>query len=162
MFQVTKYASQVYPSAHSFRKTGFSCLTRYSKNYTRPHLLHRLFGESTKSSSIFSNITYPDLHDFHPDVGLIVFDMDLDSKLHTSNLSFDLFTNDGQTKTRLPDLPDLSPSADYFSACMVIVNRTTVFYAGENQRWVKITLFDLYLQDFLIDLDLFWDLDRHC
>ena len=29
MIQVTKYADQVYPSAHSFLKTGLSCLTRY-------------------------------------------------------------------------------------------------------------------------------------
>ena len=114
--------------------------THYSKKIHATSLTSSAFVESTKSSSIFSKLTTQvSIHDFHPDVGLIVFDMDLDSKLHTSNLSFDLFTNDGQTKTRLPDLPDLSPSADYFSACMVIVNRTTVFYAGENSARSRVS-----------------------
>ena len=87
-------------------------------------------GEKIKSSSIFSNVQ--GVHDFHPDVGLIVY--------HIPNSYFELITNDGETKTRLPAIPDLPEDPSYlWKPCMVIVNPTTIFFAGENSAHKRLT-----------------------
>ena len=63
--------------------------------------------------------------DFHQDVGLIVAGGDGDSKSKKVELSTDY----GQTKTSLPDIP-YAINNWMTSACLVIVNETTVFMAG--------------------------------
>ena len=71
-------------------------------------------------SSIFSAYQF---YDFHPDVGLIIA-----GGLFPASKKVEISTDYGQTKTSLPDLP--YGSDDLSSACLVIVNTTTIFVAG--------------------------------
>ena len=65
------------------------------------------------------NLTCP-----NPDVGQIVH--------HLPKSYFELITNDGETKTRLPAMPSLPEDRSHlWDPCMVIVDQTTVFFAGE-------------------------------
>lgn len=63
--------------------------------------------------------------DFHPDVGLIVA-----GGRHPPSKKVEMSTDYGQTKTSLGDLPE---GCNFVShACMIIVNKTTVWVGGGN------------------------------
>ena len=65
-------------------------------------------------------------YDFHPDVGLIV----AGGRDHARKV--DISTDNGKTKTSLPDLPygTSTNNAGLHRGCLVIINTTTVFVAG--------------------------------
>jgi len=67
--------------------------------------------------------------DFHPDVGLIVAGEYTYGQQSLQSKKVDLSTDYGQTKTTIAEYPR-SAAKFWSNGCMVIVNTTTVFFAG--------------------------------
>ena len=62
-----------------------------------------------------------------------------------------LITDYGQTKTSLPNLPS---EKSKFYACMVFVNRTTVFLAGGQSEYQHTASFPAGADDYIIKIHL--------
>merc|ERR1712117_543668 len=87
--------------------------------------------------------------DFHPEVGFII--------ANAGGFSFKVeFTDDhGQTMTNLPDYPikSIYPGAAHWQqGCVVIVNKTTAFFAGGISHFSDFRLWDLK-ETFYLNMD---------
>ena len=71
--------------------------------------------------------------DFNSNVGLIVAGENTYGQLYSKKV--DLSTDYGQTKTTLSEYP-VSATTFWAGGCLVIVNTTTVFFAGGRSKYL--------------------------